>query len=195
MKLRICQGAYLYDHGDEDVQRRGRRAAKCAAIFLVLGGFLISPIPGHTLTVQASDQVSVEEEIPEDLRPIFEEVGKEFGICPELLEAMAYRESRFKPEATNGNYVGLMQVNVKIHSERMKKYNITDMTDPKNNITVAADYLLELYETYGDENPIVLGIYSGNWKSVSRYKETGYMCPYVRETLERSAQYERLHKK
>ena len=60
---------------------------------------------------------------------------------------------------------------------------------------VAADYLAELYETYGDESPIVLSVYSGNWAAVSKYKEYGIMTPYVEEVLTRSVEYERAHGK
>ena len=57
------------------------------------------------------------------------------------------------------------------------------------NIKVAADYLADLYETYGDENPIVLSLYSGaGWDAVEKYKEYGQMTDYVEDILTRGGQ-------
>ena len=90
-----------------------------------------------------------------------------------------------------------MQVNVKVHKERIEKYGwaADDMFDPEKNLTVAADLLKELYDTYGDDNPIVLSLYSGNWKAVQKYKEYGFLTTYVDDVLTRSAEYERIHGK
>ncbi len=127
------------------------------------------------------------EEVPEDLEEYFIFAGKEFNICPELLEAIAYYESRFTPDAKNGSHYGLMQINVKIHADRMKKYGWTkeDMFSPEKNIIVAADYLSELYEEYGD-NAKVLAHYSGNSKAVKK----GYLCKYAKKVLKKSYEYE-----
>lgn len=135
--------------------------------------------------------------IPTEIREYCEHIGYEFDICPEILEAIAYRESRFYPDVTNGNHYGLMQVNVMTHKDRIEKYgwDAADMFDPEKNIIVAADYLLELYETYGDENPIVLALYSGNFEAAKKYRQEGYICSYAKDILWRSARYERLHKK
>lgn len=170
----------------------------------VLKGFLCWGVSSIILTssIQVSaqsvhDQLDYQDGIPEEIREICESVGNDFCICPELLESMAYQESRFIPTAKNGKCYGIMQVNVKVHEDRIEKYGWTadDMFDPEKNIIVAADLLAELYETYSDENPIVLALYNGDWKAVSRYKEYGFMSDYVEETLTRSAEYERLHRK
>jgi len=138
-----------------------------------------------------------EDGIPTQIRTYCELVGTEYNICPELLESIIYRESRFEPEAKNGIHYGLMQINYKIHADRIAEYgwSAEDLFDPYKNIMIGADILSELYEKYGDENPIVLSIYSGNWNAVSKYKEYGFMCEYVTDVLERSADYERKHGK
>ena len=176
---------------------RGKpRAAK--TIFLMLGisvGLLFQPIKSEANSLKST--IQYEDGIPCEIKELCDEIGKQFDICPELLEAMAYNESRFIPTVTNKKCYGLMQINVKVHADRIEKYGWTaeDMFDPEKNITIAADYLAELYETYSDENPIVLSIYSGSWNAVEDYKEYGFLTPYVEEVLTRSAQYERLHKK
>ena len=186
----ICPEGKRADHLDSLKKR--------FLVFLLLvgifAGILVQPI---IVKAQGPCQTSYDDGIPDELRQYFELVGNEYDICPELLESIAYYESRFIPTVKNKKHYGLMQVNVKIHKDRIEKYGWTedDMYDPYKNLMVAADYLAELYATYGDDNPIVLSIYSGNWKAVSRYKEYGFLTPYVSKVLTRSEEYERLHDK
>lgn len=166
---------------------------RCIAIFL-LGIFFFGP----SVQIRAEAAASIENEIPESIKKDCEEIGTEYDICPELLEAIAYNESRFIEDVTNENCWGLCQVNVKVHAERIEKFGYTedDMLTSYPNIKVAADYLAELYDTYGDDNPIVLSLYSGaGWAAVEKYKEYGTMTKHVQNILTRSAAYERLHGK
>lgn len=161
----------------------------------IIGGVLIHPVRSEAKVLCQKPQY--EDGIPCEIRELCEEVGEQFGICPELLEAMAYQESRFIPTVRNKNCYGLMQINVRVHKDRIEKYSWTsdDMFDPEKNLTVAADLLLELFETYGDDDPIILMLYSGNWKAVQAYKENSFLTPYVADVLARSAEYERIHGK
>lgn len=171
---------------------------KCALCIFLCWGCLITGLSVQVIRSEAAASCQNDDEIPKEIKEYCEEIGEEFGICPELLEAIAWHESRFIPNVTNKNCYGLMQVNVKIHAERIEKYDYTaeDMLTAYPNIKVAADYLAELYETYGDDNPIVLNLYSGaGWKAVEKYKEYGFLTAYVDEILTRSASYERLHGK
>lgn len=165
-----------------------------------MGVFLIGFIfTNQSLAAKAQGPGSqeLEYEIPSEIIEYCEIVGQEYDICPELLESMAYNESRFIPTVTNGKCYGLLQVNIKVHADRIAKYGWTeeDMFDPYKNIMVAADYLKELYDTYGDDNPIVLSYYSGNCNDIAKYKEYGFLSPYVDDVLTRSAEYERIHGK
>ena len=150
------------------------------------------------ITVYASSQTLLSDGIPKEIKEYCEEIGTEKNICPEILESIAYHESRFIPTVKNKNCWGLCQVNVKIHADRIEKCGFTqeDMLTAYANIYVAADLLAELYATYGDDNPIVLSLYAGEgWKAVERYKEYGFMTQIVSDILEKSAEYERLHGK
>ena len=190
-------GLLLKVWGTDSSSGAKRRKRFLMRVGIVVGVLSILPsisVKANSLSYQ---DPQYEDGIPSDIRIYCELVGEEFNICPELLEAMAYNESRFIPTVTNGKHYGLLQINVKVHEERIAKYGWTadDMFDPYKNIMVAADLLYELYQTYGDENPIVLSIYSGNWKGVEEYKEYGHMSKYVQTVLERSAEYERIHNK
>lgn len=136
------------------------------------------------------------DEIPEYIRIYCEHIGMEYNICPELLEAIAYYESRFTPKAKNGNHYGMMQINIKVHKERLEVHGWTkeDMYSPYRNLVVAAEYLSELYENY-EENAIVLAMYSGNAKAVKKYEKDGTVCSYAKKVLKKSYEYEVLHGK
>ena len=177
-----------------------RKRLGSAFILMSCWGVLIGSILLNPILVRANgpgQDPQTEDGIPSEFLYYFEWVGQDYCICPELLEAIAFRESRFKADAENKNCKGLMQINVKIHKKRIEKYGWTeaDMLDPYKNLMLAADYLAELYELYGDDNPIVLSIYSGNYKAVNKYKEYGIMCDYAEKVLNQSAEYERIHGK
>lgn len=135
--------------------------------------------------------------VPDEIRGYAEEIGSEYGICPELLESIAYWESRFDPTAVskNGKYIGLMQVNPKIHKSRMERLGVDDLTDPKGCMRVAADYLLELFEENEDAGTVLMKYNGVNKGRIGRYEETGDMTKYAEKILTLSAVYERLHKK
>lgn len=184
-------------------QRAGGEGSRCwmiwkkVFVFFLVGGILIGTQPIKAEATSLS-RTSYDDGIPDEIREYCELVGNEYDICPELLEAIAFNESRFIETVTNENCWGLCQVNIKIHADRIEKYGYTedDMLTAYPNIKVAADYLAELYSTYGDDNPIVLSLYSGaGWAAVERYKEYGTMTKHVENILTRSAAYERLHDK
>ena len=165
--------------------------------FLCMGGFS-SAFLSQSISAYAIEQnLSAEDEIPKELKEYFDEVGQDFCICPELLEAIAWHESRFIPDVKNGNHFGMMQVNVKIHKDRIKKYGwaADDMLDPYKNIVVAADYLSELFEMFEGDDYSVLLHYSGGWKAVRNYTKYGIITEYVEEILTRSEEYEQIHGK
>ena len=174
------------------------RQCKIFLMSIMLGGLMSGLILNSHITVYASSQTLLSDGIPKEIKEYCEEIGTEKNICPEILESIAYHESRFIPTVKNKNCWGLCQVNVKIHADRIEKCGFTqeDMLTAYANIYVAADYLAELYETYGDDNPIVLSLYAGEgWKAVEKYKEYGFMTQIVSDILEKSAEYERLHGK
>jgi hypothetical protein len=49
--------------------------------------------------------------IPQSQIDLCESLGEEYGICPELLEAIIENESSGKMEATNGSCYGICQIN------------------------------------------------------------------------------------
>jgi len=172
-----------------------------AILALVIGGLAGY---GHVQSVQAQTTryvvkvVEVEEakeetnvciymddEIPDEVEIAAYKWGEYYGICPEVLEAIAYFESRYDAsvDSKSGTYLGLMQISKKWHSARMEKLGVTDMHDADQNMMVAADYLAELIEKTGSIED-ALKRYSGS----STYK-------YSNKVLNKSMKLEEKHGK
>lgn len=144
----------------------------------------LSIIPGEDVTG-----------IPQQIYEQAEVIGHELNICPELLLAIAERESTFQADAENGSCKGLMQVSIKFHEQRFTEMGWTadEWNNSYKNMYVAASYLLELFEKYEDVG-VVLGVYHGEKDAVSR-GEKGQLSSYVTEILERSEELERIANK
>lgn len=151
----------------------------------IIALFVLVVMSTTSLTVFAESKMS-----EEDVYEIAVEVGEEYNICPEFLQAMAFYESSYKPDSKNGNCVGLMQISTKWHTERAERLGVTDLYDPYGNMLVAADYLIELFHEYGDIG-VVLMKYNGD----SRALEDGYLSEYAQRILTMSAELERMHGK
>lgn len=130
--------------------------------------------------------------VPEDIRWECEAAGNHFSICPELLEAIAWKESRFTPDAQNGAYVGIMQMHKTTHAERLSWYG-NDPYDLHASIWAAASLIHDLSEDNAEaEEPldvaVVIGMYHGE-------DDPYTLSGYTRSILEVSAQLERAHGK
>ena len=187
--------------GTSKIKRRRFKDAeivrKMLLRFLITGGFSLAFLCQHITVAAKTQQSQSVDEIPDAIKGYCEEVGEIYDICPELLEAIAFYESRFIPDVKNNNCWGMMQINIKIHEDRIFSLGYTneEMLDPYKSLIVAADILSDLYEIYEDDNPIVLMYYAGQQKAIPRYRKYGELTKYVKNVLTRSEKYERLHGK
>lgn len=129
----------------------------------------------------------------EELEFYIERVCEPVNICPELVQAIIERESRWNPSAVNGDCMGLMQISERWHRERMERLGVTDLFDPYDNILVGVDYMAELFERYEDPG-MVLMIYNGD-SQAKNLQATGNLSEYADWILTRSAELERQHGK
>lgn len=151
-----------------------------AILLTVIGSFIIAS------TVDAEEKI----EVPEEVKQISTELGEQYNICPELIQAVCYVESRFQPDAVNGDCIGIMQVSGKWHRDRMDRLGVTDLLDTKQNMAVAVDYLSELADRYEDIG-IVLMIYNGDSHVKDVMAGTAEISDYATEILMLSAELER----
>lgn len=168
---------------------------RLGAFLLALSVFICTPI---TARANSLSYIPPEESdgVPTEIKEIAEIIGNEFNICPELLEAMAFKESRYIPTVKSGSCKGLMQINTTIHRDRFINagWSTDEWVDPYKNMYVAADYLAELFRDYEDV-AIVLYLYNGDSANAKRYRSSGYLSGYVSSILNKSEELERLHGK
>ena len=130
--------------------------------------------------------------VPDEIIAECEGAGAFYDICPELLEAIAWKESRFTPTAQNGSFVGLMQMHKGIHKDRIERFGI-DAYDPHASIWAAASLLHDIGEEYtvegeSPEASVLLAAYHGE-DNVYSYST------YTKKILEVSEALERAHGK
>lgn len=127
-------------------------------------------------------------EVPEDVAGISEELGRQYSICPETIQAVCWVESRFDPEAENDGCTGIMQVSGKWHKDRMERLGVEDLKDTEGCMRVAVDYLAELVED-GEDMEAALMRYHGESRIRERLSE-GELSEYVDKVLAVSAMLE-----
>jgi len=140
------------------------------------------------------DATVYDPDIPQEIQIACEKYGEEYDICPELLEALCFQESRYTPDVTGGSCKGLMQINEPVHKGRMEKLGVKDIYDIDGNIHVGADYLAELFTDYSSDAGTVLMLYHGEKNAISKGKKGNY-SKYAQAVLKKSEQLERQHGK
>lgn len=128
-------------------------------------------------------------EIPEEIQEISEELGQAYNICPEVIQAICYVESRFQIDVENDGCVGIMQISEKWHKERIERLEVTDLKDPRQNMTVAVDYLASMLVD-GEDMEVALMRYHGE-SQISKKLERGERSDYVETVLQLAAALER----
>lgn len=172
---------------------------------LFLTGMLIGAIAGgvqiHAWAAPNDDAVAKavfylaekNVEVPPEVETACKRAGKQYHISPEVLEALAWRESRYVEKAIskNGKCMGICQVNPYTHSQRMSKLGVKDIYDINGNVLVAADLLAELLES-NDDMAFALDRYNGNPNAESYYNK-GKVSGYASEILKVSQALELMH--
>lgn len=158
-------------------------------LLLAITAVIFGVVYSETLNAEDNDTF-----IDEEYIQICEDVGAEYHIAPELLEAIIETESAGQPDANNGTCVGLCQINAGVHVVRMQKLGLHDMYNPRTNITLAADILNECKQQYGDDLMMTLMIYNGTAHSVMK-AEAGHFSDYAIKVSKRAEELERVHGK
>lgn len=164
----------------------GLRKKKIISVFMAFVIFFSVSLSTHAERVECMSE--------EEIMKMSCEIGSKYNICPELLQAIAFRESSYHPKAKNGTCIGLMQVSQKWHTDRMKKLGVYDLYDPYGNMLVAADYLSELFNEYEDVG-IVLMKYNGDSKWDDFMNGEAELSKYADDILMMSQELEREHGK
>lgn len=116
-----------------------------------------------------------------------------YSVDPAIVIAMIERESKFKINAIGDNKrsFGLMQIQTKWHTERMRKLGMYDLLDPYQNVVVGVDYIHELLG-YGHGLPWALMAYNGGPSYANKLSESGVVSDYAKEIIVRAHEIERV---
>lgn len=152
------------------------------------------PVVTATETPTATPEPYNDPDIPDDVEAAARAAGEAYGLSPELLEAIAYYESRYQLDAVNGDCTGLMQVSLYWHQDRMERLGVTeaDMWKAAPNMMVAADYLAELLQRYDDLGAALM-YYNGGREHMTAYLERDELSNYASSVLEMTRRLEVEH--
>lgn len=80
-----------------------------------------------------------------------------------------------------------MQINESAQRDRINDLEVTDLYDPYQNVLVGIDYLVYLFETYGDNVHYVLMAYNGGEAYADRFYNKGiYSTKYSRWIVDKA---------
>ncbi len=98
--------------------------------------------------------------------PLVATVAKEQGLDPALLHAVISVESGYNPRARSvKGAAGLMQ----LMPETARRYQVTDIWDPRQNVSGGARYLRDLLAMFNNNMSLTLAAYNAGEKAVIDY--------------------------
>jgi soluble lytic murein transglycosylase-like protein len=111
-------------------------------------------------------------------------------LTPELVMSIIQQESTYRPDAKNGDCLGLMQVSSYWHSKRAERLGVKDFYDPYGNILVGVDYLSDLIK-YNEDVTLALMLYSMDNNTAYKLHAEGKSTSYSRTVLARAEEYKK----
>ena len=122
---------------------------------------------------------------------------KKYKLSTDVVIALIESESNFKVNimGDSGRSYGLMQIQKRYQTNRMKKLKVTNLLDAYGNTTVGIDYLAEIYKSCKNNWNKTLMVYNGGWGYAKRKFNRGeYSTKYSRKILQRSEYYKSIRK-
>lgn len=160
----------------------------------IITGILIGIIIFSSTALAAP--VKEEVEISEEVLFWSEIYGEQYGICPEIIQAMCWTESRCNPTAQSPDKAckGLMQIKPSCHQERMERLGVRNIFGCWENIKTGTDYLAELAAGEPDI-AVALARYNGQSDEKIEKARRGEYSGYVKQILELAGKLEEEHGK
>ncbi len=98
--------------------------------------------------------------------PLITDYSKQYGVDPDLVSAIIRVESNFDPRAVSPkNCKGLMQ----LHPETARRYGVSDVFDPAENIEAGVKYLSYLTDSFDRNLDLILAAYNAGENAVRRH--------------------------
>lgn len=123
--------------------------------------------PSFAATLERATRPGGPRLAPESLRPMIEAAARRHNLPPELVEAVARRESAFNPRAVSPKGAeGLMQ----IMPGTQRLLGVTDPFDPGQSLDGGARYLRMMLDRFGGDVPKALAAYNAGPGAVERHR-------------------------
>ncbi len=103
--------------------------------------------------------------VPQYLAGVIDEAAKKYNVDPNLVAAMAFRESRFDPQAVSRiGAQGVMQ----LMPRTARSLGVKDSFDPRQNVMGGTKYLKYLLDRFDGDLTLSLAAYNAGPELVSR---------------------------
>jgi len=144
---------------------------------------VVAPTPAPTIQeVVVPPKPQTEEEI---INGYVYDICTQYNVDQYLIRSIIYQESRYQPNAHNGNCPGLMQISTYWHRARAEQLGVTDFYDPYSNILLGVDFLSELFNDYHDTS-LVLMLYNQDWDTAFVMHRAGQISDYAWSVMTRA---------
>ena len=126
-----------------------------------------TPVPAPELTTncrQLSEWTRYPVPLDDDLQRYIEELCREYEVPSSVVMAVIETESNYDPMCVGdeGHSYGLMQIWEECHKDRMKRLNVENLLDAKQNVAVGVDFLAELIDHFEGDIEMALSFYNGS---------------------------------
>jgi soluble lytic murein transglycosylase-like protein len=103
--------------------------------------------------------------VPQYLATIISDAAQKYGVDPNLIAAMAFRESRFEPNAVSSRGAqGLMQ----LMPRTARALGVSDSFDPQQNIIGGTKYVKYLLDRFHGDIDLSLAAYNAGPELVAK---------------------------
>lgn len=128
-------------------------------------------------------------EFSDELQEFTQDLCEERKLSYPFVLALIERETGYRNVNPNGyGSTGYMQIVQKWHKDRMAKFGVTDLLEPKGNITVGIDYLMELFEKYHEINLVLMAYNMGESGAKKMWEDGIYSSDYADYIMKREAE-------
>lgn len=114
-----------------------------------------------------------------------EDICEDYGVDPYIVKSIIWHESRYNPNAANGNCVGLMQISTYWNAKRANELGIIDFYDPYSNILIGVDIISDMLNNNNDIK-LTLMLYNMDHDTAYSWYSQGKISDYALSVLDRA---------
>lgn len=114
-----------------------------------------------------------------------EDICEDYGVDPYIVKSIIWHESRYNPNAANGNCVGLMQISTYWNAKRANELGVIDFYDPYSNILIGVDIISDMLNNNNDIK-LTLMLYNMDHDTAYSWYSQGKISDYALSVLDRA---------